>query len=175
MGREVGRRDMRSCFVPDHLLKSTRLGSHARGHRHRGCNPDRLNRRPGLPLALHWFDTRASAAEQPGVAHVPEEAIEACVADAPGDAAILILTHDHGLDYRLAAASLRGEARFVGLIGSATKRARFLSQLAKDGFDAAARARLTCPIGLPEIAGKEPDVIAIAALAQLLTLRRAGA
>jgi xanthine dehydrogenase accessory factor len=128
----------------------------------------------GLPLALQWFDTRAEAAEQPGVALVDPASIETCLADAGSDAAILILTHDHGLDYRLVAAALRTQAAFVGLIGSATKRARFLSRLEKDGFDDAARARLTCPIGLAGIAGKEPEVIAIAALAQLLALRHSG-
>jgi xanthine dehydrogenase accessory factor len=132
-------------------------------------------RLPGLPLALRWFDTRPEMAEQPGVALVAASDIEACVGEAPADAAILILTHDHGLDYRLTAAALRGEAAFIGLIGSATKRARFLSRLEKDGFDARARARLTCPIGLPDIAGKEPEVIAIAVLAQLITLRQAEA
>ena len=85
-------------------------------------------------------------------------------------AAVLILTHDHALDYRLVAAALRGPAAFVGLIGSATKRARFLARLERDGFDAAARVRLTCPIGLPGITGKAPEVIALATLAQLLTL-----
>ena len=79
-----------------------------------------------------------------------------------------MMTHDHGLDYRLTAAALGGRARFVGLIGSRTKRARFLSRLAADGVDA---ARLTCPIGLPGIDGREPEVIAIATLAQLLMLR----
>jgi xanthine dehydrogenase accessory factor len=59
---------------------------------------------------------------------------------------------------------------FVGLIGSATKRARFLARLERANVPAQARARLTCPIGLPGVPGKEPDVIAIATLAQLLGL-----
>jgi xanthine dehydrogenase accessory factor len=107
-----------------------------------------------------------------GVAVVPEEAIEQCVAEAPTDAAILILTHDHALDYRLTRAALsRDPLAFIGLIGSATKRARFLSRLESDGLSTEARARLTSPIGMPGITGKEPDVIAIATLAQLLQLR----
>lgn len=126
---------------------------------------------PGLPLALRWFDTREEAAEQAGVAHVADESIEVCVEEATKEAAVLILTHDHGLDYRLVGAALRSEAGFVGLIGSATKRARFLSRLERDGFGSDARARIHCPIGLPGITGKEPDVIAIAVLAQLLALR----
>ncbi len=92
-------------------------------------------------------------------------------AEASEASAVVIMTHDHGLDYRLTAAALGGRARFVGLIGSATKRARFLKRLADDGIDS---GRLTCPIGLPGIPGREPEVIAIATLAQLLMLRDEG-
>ncbi len=90
-----------------------------------------------------------------------------CARAAPAAAAILIVTHDHALDYRLTAAALAGNAGYVGLIGSTTKRARFLSRLTADGIDS---TRLTCPIGLPGVTGKEPAVIAIAALAQILSL-----
>lgn len=120
----------------------------------------------GLPLSLAWYDSRADY-DAPGVVIAPEAELVACAASAGGDHAVLILTHDHGLDYRLVAAALRSRARFVGLIGSATKRSRFLARLRAEGVDA---ARLTCPIGLPGITGKEPDTIAIAVLAQLLSL-----
>jgi xanthine dehydrogenase accessory factor len=125
-------------------------------------------RAAGLPLHLAWHDSRPEAAETPGVVLADEAAMVACAAGATEGAAVVILTHDHALDYRLTAAALGSRARFVGLIGSKTKRARFLSRLAADGVDA---ARLTCPIGLPGIRGKEPEVIAIATLAQLLMLR----
>jgi len=125
-------------------------------------------RAPGLPLHFAWHDSRPDAAETPGVVLADETAMVACAAGAPEGSAVVILTHDHALDYRLTAAALASPARFVGLIGSQTKRARFLSRLEKDGIDA---ARLTCPIGLPGIPGKEPEVIAIATLAQLLALR----
>jgi xanthine dehydrogenase accessory factor len=124
-----------------------------------------------LPLRLGWFDTRAELADIPGVVLIDDATLPHCAAEAAPDTAILILTHDHGLDYRLAAAALSGPARFVGLIGSRTKRARFLARLAADGFDDAARARLVCPIGLPGVAGKEPEIIAVSAVAQLLSLR----
>jgi xanthine dehydrogenase accessory factor len=127
-------------------------------------------RAQGLPLHLGWYDSRPEAAETPGVVLVDEEAMVACAGSAEGDTAVVILTHDHGLDYRLTAAALASPARYVGLIGSETKRARFLSRLEKDGID---QGRLTCPIGLAGLKGKEPEVIAIATLAQLLTLRRA--
>jgi xanthine dehydrogenase accessory factor len=122
---------------------------------------------PGLPFDLAWYDSRPEASDQPGVVLAEEENLVACAGEATEGAAVLILTHDHALDYRLTAAALRSPAVFVGLIGSRTKRRRFLSRLAADGVDA---ARLTCPIGLPGIAGKEPEVIAIAAMAQLLAL-----
>ena len=125
-------------------------------------------RAPGLPLHFAWHDSRPEAAKTAGVVLADEAAMVACAGQAPEGAAVVILTHDHALDYRLAAAALGSRARFVGLIGSRTKRARFLSRLAADGVDA---ARLTCPIGLPGISGKQPEVIAIATLAQLLMLR----
>lgn len=126
-----------------------------------------------LPFRLGWFDTRPDYADVGGVTVIDENAIEDCVAEAPADAAMLILTHDHALDYRLTRAALaRAPLALVGLIGSATKKARFLQRLERDGIDAADRARLTCPIGVAGVRGKEPDVIAIAALAQLLQLAR---
>ncbi len=124
----------------------------------------------GLPLRLAWFDTRDECDPMEGVTIVPAERLPDCIAEAPTDAALLILTHDHALDYALVRAALARASAFVGLIGSATKRARFLSRLAHEGLSEAARARLNCPIGVPGIAGKEPDVIAISALAQVLAL-----
>lgn len=126
---------------------------------------------PELPLSLAWFDSRPDA-DAPGVMVQDEAALVACAGEATDDAAVLILTHDHGLDYRLTAAALGSRAGFVGLIGSATKRARFVSRLRADGVDP---ARLTCPIGAAGIAGKQPAVIAIAAVAQLLALAQAAA
>jgi xanthine dehydrogenase accessory factor len=126
----------------------------------------------GLPLQLAWFDTRSEMEGIDGVTIVPEETIADCLVDAPHDAAVVILTHDHPLDYHLTLAVLkRSPLAFVGLIGSSTKLARFRSRLLAEGIDEAALARLTAPIGVPGVRGKEPDVIAIAVLAQLLQLR----
>jgi xanthine dehydrogenase accessory factor len=125
-------------------------------------------RAEGLPFQIGWYDCREEAAETSGVVLADAEAMVACAGAAGEDAAVLILTHDHGLDYRLAAAALGSPALYVGMIGSRTKRARFLSRLAADGVDS---SRLTCPIGLPEVLGKEPEAIAISVLAQLLSLR----
>lgn len=127
-------------------------------------------RAASVPLHIGWYDSRAEMAETPGVVLADEAEMVAGAAGAADEAAVVIMTHDHALDYRLTAAALGGRARFVGLIGSQTKRGRFLSRLAAEGVDA---TRLTCPIGLPGISGREPEVIAIATLAQLLMLRSA--
>jgi xanthine dehydrogenase accessory factor len=100
------------------------------------------------------------------------EPVEAEVAGAPPGAFYLVLTHSHALDMAISEAILeRGDFGFFGLIGSATKKARFLRRLAERGIPPATLDRLTCPIGVPGIEGKEPEVIAVAVVAQLLGLR----
>lgn len=126
----------------------------------------------GLPLQLAWFDTRPELEGLDGVTVVELEDIASCIEQAPDDAAVVILTHDHPLDYHLTLTALkRAPLAFVGLIGSSTKIKRFHSRLRADGVSEEALARLTAPIGVPGVRGKEPDVIAIAVLAQLLQLR----
>jgi xanthine dehydrogenase accessory factor len=118
---------------------------------------------PGLPSA----DTLAQL--PPHIQWLSTDAAEHDVADAPAGACHLVLTHRHDLDLRIIHAVLqRGDFAFAGLIGSQTKRARFLHRLAEQGIDPDTLSRLTCPIGLPGMGGKEPAVIAIAVVAQLL-------
>ncbi len=91
------------------------------------------------------------------------------VATAPAGAFFLVLTHDHALDLRIAEAALRrDDAGFVGVIGSKSKRERFRHRLALRGMDAARIERMHCPVGLPGFAGKQPEVIALAVVAQLV-------
>lgn len=118
---------------------------------------------PGLPSAemlaslpphIQWLDTEAAEQE---------------VVDAPPHACHLVLTHRHDLDLRIIDAVLRRrDFSFAGLIGSQTKRARFLHRLSAQGIPPDTLERMTCPIGLPGLEGKEPAVIAIAVVAQLL-------
>lgn len=139
-----------------------------------------------LDCSVRWIDERADdlpewdaqaglpapemlAALPEHIQWLPTEAAEREVADAPSDACHLVLTHRHDLDLKIIDAVLRrGDFRFAGLIGSQTKRARFLHRLTAQGISADALDRLTCPIGLPDIPGKEPAVISIAVVAQLL-------
>jgi xanthine dehydrogenase accessory factor len=120
-----------------------------------------------LPFALDQRDSREEAGG-PGVAVQDEAAlIEAAAAAGPDDY-VLVLTHNHDLDYRLTRAALAARPRYLGLIGSATKRARFERRLREDGFDEADLARLTCPIGIPGLKSKAPEIIAVAVAADLL-------
>ncbi|MDQ0393195.1 xanthine dehydrogenase accessory protein XdhC [Labrys monachus] len=127
-----------------------------------------------LPFELFWFDPRTDAFP----AHVPRQVRimrdpqpERSLGQAPDDARILIMTHSHALDLAIALAALAaGRFAYVGVIGSQTKRARFLSQMRQAGLDEERIARLTCPIGIPGIEGKEPAVIAASVVAQILLL-----
>jgi xanthine dehydrogenase accessory factor len=97
----------------------------------------------------------------------PEPAAE--IAGAPDGALVIVMTHSHALDLEIVAAALSaGRFGFVGLIGSSTKRARFLSQMRAAGLSEAALARLVCPIGVADLESKDPAVIAASTAAQLL-------
>ena len=83
-----------------------------------------------------------------------------------------MLTHSHDLDFALTERILRREDfGYLGLIGSTTKRKTFERRLAQRGVAERLRGRVTCPIGIPGITGKEPAEIAIAVAAELLQLR----
>ena len=93
---------------------------------------------------------------------------------APGST-VLIMSYSHAEDFNLVAACLkrqreRGDLAFIGLIGSKTKWASFRHRLEARGFTADDLAQVVCPIGVPGVAGKQPAVIAVAVLAQMLAL-----
>ncbi len=128
----------------------------------------------GLPYAVRWIDTRAELLP----ADVPDNVTPLCTAfplqtlrDAAPGTYYIVMTHDHALDYALCRAILeRGDAAFVGVIGSHSKGARFRARLARDGLSAAQIAPLVCPIGVAGIASKLPAAIAVGIAAQLLQL-----
>ncbi|MCU0884695.1 MAG: xanthine dehydrogenase accessory protein XdhC [Beijerinckiaceae bacterium] len=128
-----------------------------------------------LPFRLQWSDSRAGAFPDQVPANCelfPGPDPVALIARTPPGALVLVMTHDHGLDLAITAAALsRDDLPFVGLIGSATKRARFVRQLRDLGLSETRLAALHCPVGLPGITGKEPAVIAAGIAAQLLVER----
>lgn len=132
-----------------------------------------------LPCQVDWIDEREAefpplpdARDATDAAHVQRccvEPVDAEVRNAPAGCCYLVLTHSHALDMAITEAILRrGDFAYLGLIGSLTKRARFVHRFEQRGIPAEALSRLTCPIGIPGIAGKTPEVIAVAVVAQLL-------
>lgn len=120
---------------------------------------------------ITWLDSRAELLPEdvPGVRARVSDSPALLAADAPPDTRFVVMTHDHGLDYQLCRTILqRGDAFWLGLIGSVSKSARFRSRLLREGVSAASVSRLHCPIGVPGIPSKLPAVIAIAIAAQLL-------
>jgi len=91
------------------------------------------------------------------------------IVSAPANAVFVVLSHSHALDYRLAEAALaRGDAAYVGMIGSTTKRARFESGFLRSGGRRETLTRLTCPIGGSDVDDKRPEVIAALTAAELV-------
>ncbi|RMH44499.1 MAG: xanthine dehydrogenase accessory protein XdhC [Alphaproteobacteria bacterium] len=122
---------------------------------------------PGL--ALTWVDTDPARFPEPpaGVHVVPAAAPDTLVPHCPEDAEHLILTRSHALDLALCHRLLGRGFAWAGLIGSATKWARFRRRLSALGHPPAKIDRITCPIGDPSL-GKHPQAIAIGVAAALL-------
>lgn len=124
---------------------------------------------PGIRVT--WVDTDAERFPEAipvGVAQRIAASPGDLVADAPPHAEHLILTFSHALDLDLCHRLLSHGFRSLGLIGSATKRARFRSRLAALGHAPAQIARIACPIGDPAL-GKHPQAIAVGVAAALLS------
>ncbi len=131
-------------------------------------------------LELHLVDSRPEqvtperlsplddALARVHVHHVPVLP-ELVLAELPPGAHVLIMTHDHAEDAALCDAALRTpQLGSIGLIGSAGKWARFRRKLADEGHPEEAIERITTPIGLPEITGKDPSTIAVSVAAALV-------
>ncbi len=129
-----------------------------------------------LPLKLSWIDSRDEIfpAELPlGVVCLHSDPVQAEVAALAPGSRVLIMSFSHAEDLEVVAACLmrqrlHADLPYVGLIGSKTKWATFGHRLAARGFTAQEIAHVTCPIGIPGIHGKEPEVIAVAVAAQIL-------
>lgn len=133
-----------------------------------------------LDVAVRWIDGREHdfpAIVPPNVDVVITDDPVAELDAAPRRAFILILTHSHDLDYALTQAALqRDDWRYIGLIGSRSKRNQFEKRLAARGTPPEALSRIVCPIGVlagTTIRSKEPGAIAVGVVAEILALREA--
>jgi len=129
-----------------------------------------------LPFAVSWIDSRDEIFPEQVPANVScehSDPVQAAVADLAPGSRVLIMSFSHAEDLDVVAACLkrqreRADLPYIGLIGSKTKWAVFRHRLEARGFSEAELAHVTCPIGVPGIGGKEPEVIAVAVAAQLL-------
>jgi len=124
-----------------------------------------------LPFAVALVDDRAGQfGELPeAIACLQLDDPETALIAAPAGAGFVVLTHSHALDYRLTeAALLRGDAAYVGMIGSATKRSRFEASFRRRHPASKALAQLICPIGGSGVHDKRPEVIAALTAAELV-------
>lgn len=122
---------------------------------------------PHQAFDIQWVDsadTRFPRRIAPHVTPVPTADMPRLAGHAPQDAHHLIFTYSHDIDLALCAALLKRGAASIGLIGSATKWARFRKRLTASGLDP---APVTCPIGDKGL-GKSPDQIAKGVIKALL-------
>ncbi len=132
-------------------------------------------------LELHLVDTRpdqlsperlAVLADARARVHVHRDVLvlpEIVLPELPPGTHVLIMTHDHAEDAALCDAALRSPALgTIGLIGSTAKWSRFRQRLTEAGHTAEALERITTPIGLPGLRGKDPATIAVSVAAALV-------
>ena len=125
-----------------------------------------------LPFRVHWLDSRPGVLPDPlpanAVVH-PEVEPQTAIEQASPGSLFLVMTHSHELDEDICHAVLnRDDFRWLGLIGSATKRKRFVHRLAERGIALNRLEQLVCPIGAAGPRGKRPATIAVAVAAELL-------
>ncbi len=132
-----------------------------------------------LPMTLYLVDSRGEQLTHARLAdvalgiadvrpvHTPVP--DSFIADLPPGTHVFIMSHDHSEDFLLCHAALRRRnLGSVGLIGSRAKWLRFRQKLVAEGFAEPDIDRIQCPIGLPDVGGKAPAVIAVSAAAGLL-------
>ena len=125
-----------------------------------------------LPVRAHVVDTRPDEMQDlpDGVEAIAHPMPEAVVRLAPAGSSFVILTHDHALDFLIAAEALKcDDAAYVGMVGSRTKRAKFSGwYLSEAGGSRDRLRRLVLPIGDFGLLDKRPEVIAALAAAEIM-------
>jgi xanthine dehydrogenase accessory factor len=129
-----------------------------------------------LPLHLTWVDSRDGIFPDERPFHVQcehSQPVHRAVADLAPGSAVLIMSFSHAEDLDIVSECLarqraHHDLKWVGLIGSRTKWASFRHRLQARGFTDGECDAVRCPIGLPGIHGKQPEVIAASVAAQLL-------
>jgi xanthine dehydrogenase accessory factor len=126
-----------------------------------------------LPCRVNWVDQREAqfGAVPAGVCcHHTDDPCD-IARHAPVNSLFVVMTHHHPLDLALAETLLRrGRYRYLGVIGSQTKRQRFDYLLEGKGIAREMLDTLRCPIGLPDVKGKLPAEIAVAVAGEIIAV-----
>jgi xanthine dehydrogenase accessory factor len=131
-----------------------------------------------LPLQISWIDNRQDMLDDiakqtfpTNVKLVSSEYPAETIANLPRKSWVMIMTHNHQLDFEIVEAALmREDISFVGMIGSDTKARRFRTRLAHRDFKQQDIHRLVSPVGVLDIPGKRPIEVAVSMAAQLIQL-----
>jgi len=125
-----------------------------------------------LPIQLYWIDERIELLEQSpltAATRINQHPVR-WLEQLPADVFYLVMTHSHALDLEIVEAVLqRGDAAFVGLIGSLTKARRFRLQLRQKGFSETQIDTLQSPLGLSTVPGKSPAEVAVSIAAEVIS------
>jgi xanthine dehydrogenase accessory factor len=125
-----------------------------------------------LPCRLHWVDSREEQHPRnlpANVIPINSDAPAAEVNDMPAGSYYLIMTHSHQLDFVILEAVLqRGDARYIGLIGSESKWRRFQQRLEHKGYASDTSRQVRCPVGLTQVPGKRPVEVAVSIAGQII-------
>jgi xanthine dehydrogenase accessory factor len=167
---------LRADSMPANGLKRLKIALFGGGHVGKAI----VHALAPLPCDVHWIDSRDEIFPERLPSNVQAEhsaPVQAAVNDLSTQSHVLIMSFSHAEDLDVVAACLKRQREkndlpFIGLIGSKTKWATFRHRLEERGFSEDELSHVTCPIGLPGVVGKEPEVIAASVAAQLLQFRR---
>lgn len=125
-----------------------------------------------LPCRLNWIDSRDNQHPRQlsaNVLAIVSDSVADEVAAMPAASYYLIMTHNHQLDFEILEAVLkRGDAHYVGLIGSTTKWRRFQMRLEHKGYRQSVYQQVRCPIGMAAVPGKRPIEVAVSVAAEII-------
>ncbi|WP_339670925.1 xanthine dehydrogenase accessory protein XdhC [Dasania marina] len=129
-----------------------------------------------LPCKLYWVDGREKEFLRGMTEKLPSNVIKVindCPADEvakmPANSYYIVMTHNHPLDFDITETILkRGDARYVGLIGSDTKWQRFQMRFQHRQHDQAFYAPVKCPAGLSNVPGKLPVEVAVSIAGEII-------
>lgn len=128
-----------------------------------------------LPLNITWVDQRQemfeSAKEASNIKNLVTDTPASLIPTLAPNTWILILTHNHQLDFELVCAALKhNKLDYLGMIGSETKARRFRTRLQHREIEQQKIDKLICPVGLKSVQGKRPIEVAVSISGQIIQM-----